>query len=62
MDRFVEIHPVIPKLFLRVFPQGEARLLVTGRAVQRGTAGDKRETAGRAGNGSFLIKRRLKIT
>jgi len=52
MDRFVEIHPRVPKLYLRVFPQGAAGLLVTGRAVQRGTVGDKGETAGRAGNGS----------
>jgi len=34
MEGFVEIPPVIPKLFLRVFPVGAAGLLVTGRAVQ----------------------------
>lgn len=52
MDGFVEIHPVIQKLFLRVFPVGAAGLLVTERAVQFRTGGDEGETAGRAGNGS----------
>jgi len=49
----VEIQAQIPNLSLRVFPEGAARLLLTGPAVRRGAAGEKGETAGRAGNGSF---------
>jgi len=42
----------IAKLLLPVFSRSAAGLLVTGRAVQCGTAGDIGETADRAGNGS----------
>jgi len=53
MDRFAEVCPMIQTLFLLVFPSGPAGLLVTERAVQCGTAGDKGETADRAANDSF---------